>query len=217
MMKAIYHIRHKGKIAFLLLFLILIELHKNTLYQNDISKMGDSFSEVYADRLLVQDYILRFTNTIHQRKALVTESTGDIGFSLSRQNADLKILIAKYEKTRLTDQERIIFNSVKTRLSVMQLLEQKMLAAGSELVKHEMLAAYADKTGDLLNELQVLSGIQIAEGNRLNETSKSIVLNSVILSQFAWGLIIIIGLSMMVIVFANKAVIPKIRQNEFLN
>lgn len=217
MMKAIYHIRHKGKIAFLLLILIVIEIHKNTLYQSDISKMGDSFSEVYADRLLAQDYIFKFTNAIYQRRALMTELPQGQIHAINRQNVTLKALISKYEDTRLTDTESITFNSVKQKLAVMQLLEHEFFATHNDGLKQHMLLVYKDKTADILNELQILSGIQIAEGSRLNEKSKSIVLNSAILSEFAWALIIIMGLSMMVVVFAGRSLIPKIRQNEHLN
>jgi len=217
MMKAIYHIRHKGKIAFLLLILIVIEIHKNTLYQSDISKMGDSFSEVYADRLLAQDYIFKFTNAIYQRRALMTELPQGQIYAINRQNVTLRALISKYEDTRLTDAESVTFNSVKQKLAVMQLLEHEFFATHNDGLKQHMLLVYKDKTADVLNELQILSGIQIAEGSRLNEKSKSIVLNSAILSEFAWALIIIIGLSMMVVVFAGRSLIPKIRQNEHLN
>ncbi|MFA1773452.1 MCP four helix bundle domain-containing protein [Rufibacter glacialis] len=216
--------KHKTKAALLLALVLVLVLAKNFMDSKNVSKLGTSFASVYEDRLLVESYIYQLSDHLYQKKMMVDKNfyaAEDSGLPtrLKEKNAAISELLVAYEKTQLTETEATYFSSLKQNLQELSTLEQKyLLQPGTEqeqraLAKHRMDGQYAQAT----NHLHQLSGIQVAEGKRLNEQTKRIIAGSSILTQFELVLIIAIGVMIQMLVFASKSKLSKFPQNPILN
>lgn len=218
-MNSFYHIRHKGKIALLLFFLVCLELLNAISHENNMSEMDDTFSSVYHDRLIAQDYLYKLEEKIYLRKLTFAESIKNNWLDPLINNRDdsSRAIIANYEKTRLTIAERKLINEFKVEMEAILALEPVLLASGNQAYRQELLKRHDGLTDSMLQCLHGLSQIQMEEGRQLNAHSRKIVQFSTILNQFNWTLIIVIGLIILVLVFASKSSIPRLPQNEHLN
>lgn len=217
-MKWIYRIQQKAQIAFLLAIILVGILVKNVMERNNVSELGDSFSSVYEDRLLVESYIYQLSNHLYQKKLIFDNCNVDGNLmtyqnQLEKHNNDISNLIKEYEKTKFTETESTFFQSFKNSIRKITFLEtQYMMSAlgknNPELDEQFKLAAA---------DLQHLSTIQISEGKILSDQSKKIVAGSTILTQFELGMIIVIGLIIQALILASQSLTPKVTQNHNLN
>lgn len=217
-MKWMYRIQQKAQIAFLLAIILVGILVKNVMERNNVSELGDSFSSVYEDRLLVESYIYQLSNHLYQKKLIFDNCNVDGNLmtyqnQLEKHNNDISNLIKEYEKTKFTETESTFFQSFKNSIRKITFLEtQYMMSAlgknNPELDEQFKLAAA---------DLQHLSTIQISEGKILSDQSKKIVAGSTILTQFELGMIVVIGLIIQALIFASQSLTPKVTQNHNLN
>lgn len=217
-MNLLYDIRQKGKITILLIAVVFLIILSSNTYNEKINQMGDSFSEMYSDRLLAQDYIYKLADILHHRKyTLASKNVSDIDEIFKDYGIKISQLLANYEKTQLTKNESIQFKEFKKNVLVMILLEKKYLNSTNKDLKANLLRSQSNVLNLSLIQLDLLSEIQISRGKNLNDDSKKIVSFSSLLNQFDWALIIIIGLIIQVLIFTAKSSIPKHPQNQNLN
>lgn len=214
-MKLLYGIKHKGKIAFLFMMLIVVELFNNSSQSNNFTELENAFKEVYADRLIVQDYIYSMSEKIHEQKyGLMSEDVNNPELIL-RDNKEIEQLINQYELTKLTDKEKKVLLNYKKNVR-----EFEMLAAShvkkSNPEKSDKQACLL-KADEVLADLEELNNIQLSRSNKINSESVKIVSFAGTISQLNWALIIVIGLLIQAIVFTSGSVYPKFKQNEFMN
>lgn len=217
-MKWIYRIQQKAQVAFLLAIILMGILVKNVMERNNVSELGDSFSSVYEDRLLVESYIYRLSDHLYQKKLIFDncEVNGNaIAYrnEIEKHNTDISNLIHEYEKTKFTEKETTFFQSFKSSIRKITFLETQYLMSGSDGNNSELDDEFKIAAADL----QHLSNIQIAEGKILSDQSKKIVAGSTILTQFELGMIIIIGLIIQALIFTSQSLTPKVAQNHNLN
>ncbi len=218
-MKWIYSIQQKAQVAFLLAIVLLGVFMKNVIDRNNVSELGDSFSSVFEDRLLVESYIYKLSDHLYQKQLLIDQCSGQgnmnqVRLEIAQHNAAIKGLIQEYEKTKLTNQESLFFDSFKKNIQEMIMLENQYLKsqntslAGSSL-DHQFITATSN--------LDQLSSIQVAEGKTMTDHSKRIVAGSSILTQFELAMIIVIGLIIQALIFASNSLTPKNLQKHQLN
>lgn len=217
-MKWIYRIQQKAQVAFLLAIILMGILVKNVMERNNVSELGDSFSSVYEDRLLVESYIYQLSDHLYQKKLIFDNCKVDgntIAYKnqIEKHNEDISKLIHEYEKTKFTEKESTFFSSFKNSIRKMTFLETQFLMSASASANPELDNQFKIAAADL----QHLSNIQIAEGKMLTDQSKKIVAGSIVLTQFEFGMIIIIGLIIQALIFASQSLTPKVTQNHNLN
>lgn len=214
-MEALYSIKHKGKIAFLLLLLIVIELVSNGSQRDNFARLEEAFTEVYADRLVVQDYIYNMTEKIHHQKyRIMTDDKTSRNLLLKEQN-EIETLIKQYEHTFLTETEKtVLLGFIKNVREFEALNENYMKLEGNHLMEKNVCLKKADM---VLADLNKLNNIQLTRGENIKGESAKIVSFANTISQLNWAIIIIIGLFIQLIVFTANSVQPKVKQNEFLN
>lgn len=217
-MKWIYRIQQKTQVAFLLAIILVGILVKNLMERNNVSELGDSFSSVYEDRLLVESYIYQLSDHLYQKKLIfdnckVDGSTIAYRSQIEKHNEDISKLIKEYEKTKFTEKESTFFQSFKNSIRKITFLETQYMMSASERGNPELDEQFKMAATDL----QSLSTIQIAEGKLLNDQSKKIVAGSTILTQFELGMIIVIGLIIQALILASQSLTPKVTQNHNLN
>lgn len=220
-MEILYAIRHKGKIALLLLIIIFLGIFSSQTYNDNISKIGDSFSEVYSDRIIAQDYIYKMVKILHKVEFVLSQPfTDDLEKKIlftADDRVEISLLLENYEHTKLTAKEEVIFNEFKNNILVMIALEKKYLNEHNYDVRENIFKSQTYYLNQSLNQLDKLSEIQISRVKDLNEKSQKSVSFSTLLNQFDWALLIIIGIAIQMLIFSSKSSKPKQPQNQFLN
>ncbi|HMR58694.1 MAG TPA: MCP four helix bundle domain-containing protein [Cyclobacteriaceae bacterium] len=218
-MKWLYAIQQKAKVAFLLTIVLLGVFVKNVIDRNNVSELGDSFSSVFEDRLLVESYIYKLSDHLYQKQMLMDQCSGQgdldqIKAIITKHNVAIMALIHEYEKTRLTNQESLVFDSFKKNVKEMIILEEQYLKAQSTSVA---VSSIDQEFNTATRNLNMLSSIQIEEGKSMTDQSKKIVAGSSMLTQFELAMIIVIGLIVQALVLASNSLTPKIVQKHQLN
>jgi hypothetical protein len=218
-MKWVYSIQQKAQVAFLLAIILVAVYIKNLIDRRNVSELGNTFSSVYEDRLLVESYIYRLADHLYQKQMLIDQcslqgNSESIRLSMAQHNAVINGLIQDYEKTNLTNQESIYFESLKKNISKMISLENEYLEVQAGVPTAVSLDQQFFRTTKNLDQL---STIQIMEGKNMADQSKKIVAGSAMLTQFELAMIIVIGLIILALIFASNSFAPKHFQNHQLN
>ena len=222
-MKWAYSIQQKLKAALLLAVVCAVVLITNLLGRYHMGELGDSFSSVIKDRLVVESYIYMISDHLHQKKlALNTYSelaNPDVRSEIGLHNEFINKMLSLYDKTLLTEEEAVYLKDFKANITALQGLELHfMQSPPDEAAQHA-----ADLT--LLNEqfhlasanLFRLSQIQVKEGKTLNDKSQSIVNSSSLLTSFEMAMLICIAIILQIIVLASRPAISRKWQQSNLN
>ncbi|WP_337042513.1 MCP four helix bundle domain-containing protein [Emticicia sp. 17c] len=222
-MKWAYSIEQKIKAAIILTVIFVFLFIKNVSDKHHFNQLGDSFSAVYEDRLLAESYIYELSNHLSAKKLLVDdcsthENIGQIKEKLKLHNNAIQQLVVSYEKTRLTPTEEVLFKDFKKNVSKGLELEQKHIYESDFMMNAHTARQVLDESFySLLNNLNLLSNIQISEGEKLNKTSQKIVLGSASDTQFELSILFVLGTIILMLVFTSKSTMPKTPQNPSLN
>lgn len=219
-MNVLYAIKQKGRIILLLIALGALELANCNVYNNNIAEMGKSISEVYADRLMAQDYIYKLSAKIHERRWDLQKSINRQPEAVSLPEAhslSILALLRDYEKTKFTAEEKITYEEFRSNLFKMMTLQQRYAAMDEAPAKKVILQAYQASLNLSLQQLDHLSDIQMQRGKHLNADSQKIVSFSFFLNQLDWVLIFATLMLIMALIFATRTTFPKQFQNHLLN
>ncbi len=214
-MKWTYSIRQKFTAALLLTVVLGAVVLKNILDSRNVSQLADSFSSVYEDRLVVEAYIYKLADHLYQKKLIMdnclSNGDGNLQDKIAGHHRAITLLIAEYERTKLTDQETLFFQDFKNNIAALQALEENYIngTTTSEAL-HERFTGAAEN-------LQQLSLIQLDEGKNLRENSKRIAAGSSMLTYIE--LVILIGIAAIIqmLIFASGSIRSKFLQRPELN
>lgn len=224
-MKWAYSIQQKFKIALLLLVVLVLVLVKNIIDRNNVSKLGNSFSSVYEDRLLVESYIYELSDHLYRKKIMVDDCRSTEHFlalkkRITTHNIAIDTIVDDYARTKLTEAESFYFQAFQNNIADMKELEASYLnqqSIDSLLAQDALRTKMDEQFNAALRNLHQLSSIQISEGKLLQESSQRIVAGSSILTQFELILLIGIGICIQILIFASKSIFPKKPQQHQLN
>ena len=211
------------KAALVLTIAVVLIFAKSVVEENNVSELGTSFTSVYADRLLVESYIYKFSDHLYQKKILLDNCNAQTQLAqfkdqIAAHNAAILQVIGEYEKTKLTEAERVYFSDFKNRIaSIIQLEKAYWNAAAAPLMAEAHRVEIDGKVDEALQDLGQLSGIQISEGKSIHEQSQKIVAGSVMLTQFELVLLICLGLTILALLFATRPPVPRFPQQPGLN
>lgn len=192
-MKWTYSIKNKltaAAVLFALCVLVLLSNYNDRVHSREVKS---SINTLYADRLLVEGYILNLAGHIYQiREGLIrTDSSGaEIDSKLTTSLQAIDKIIEDYEKTKFTEAEETEFAQFKS-------LIQKIKTNNSGIDLKPL-------TLDALNTLNKLSDIQIEESKSILGKSEQLYRSSKISSDFGFALVIIILLILQALVFSSK-------------
>jgi hypothetical protein len=215
-MKWTYRIDYKFSSAIILGVICLLVTVKTIVERNNLAKLEDSFDSVYEDRLLPESYIFRLSEHLHQKINLMENPANDplrLKAEIGLHDLAINALIIDYEKTKLTVSEEIYFSEFKKSINGIAVFEENISGVTNEVLLQSTARLYNNAFGNL----QHLSGIQIAEGHSLNESSKRIMAGSAMLTELELVLLICAGAALHGLVLASKSIIPTRPQNHSLN
>lgn len=220
-MKWAYSIRRKISAALLLTAIFILLFVKNLVDSNNVAQLGNSFSSVYEDRLVVESYIYRMSEHLFRKKFMLdtcssAASAARIEPVVNAYNARIAALITDYEKTKLTEAEATYFNAFKENVANLKIHEGSYFRNAEDDAAN-IRGMINSEFNRAATNLDHLSSIQLAEGKILNERSKKIVAGSSILTRLEIGILIAIALMVLVLVFESTTRFFPSRGKESLN
>ena len=151
----------KWILAILVVFVLI--LATNLIDKRNFNSIRDSIVTIYEDRLIAKDIINEVSNAVHKKElALVT---GDSAFYKSENesvNHSIDNQIKRYKNTKLTEQERKVFEDLKKNI-------QLLLDAEKSNAPDQRIQEYIE---DVKENLSALSEIQLDEGKKQLMLSK---------------------------------------------
>ncbi|GAA4289646.1 hypothetical protein GCM10023163_01150 [Aestuariibaculum suncheonense] len=149
-----------------MIFVLIIAT--NLIDKNNFIQVRDSVVAIYEDRLIAKDLIFEMLKSVQQKEIAV--SLSDTTF-FENQNAEvnggLKILVSRFEQTKLTSEESNVFKDLKENLQ--ELLDAERQFSNSDYIDNTQVLKHIDGLKANLNDL---SEIQLKEGSRQMSISK---------------------------------------------
>lgn len=222
-MKWTYGIKNKTTAALLLAFILGLTLLTNLVERNRFKQLERSFSSMYEDRLMAENYLFHLYRNLKTRGDLL-ENIGTQGVNetmsqkLDQFRAQRSELVAKYSETYLTEEEAREFNTLNQELARINELEQSM--SNQQLngsIPAPLLRRHEEVTTQAFATLSALNDIQPQEGALLRNQSKKIILGSVFTSHFEMVILIIIGVIIQALIFSAKTTRPMSPQQQQWN
>ncbi|MGB0524174.1 MAG: MCP four helix bundle domain-containing protein [Flammeovirgaceae bacterium] len=162
----------KWIIGVLLIFVIV--LTTNLIDKGNFSRLRDSVTTIYEDRVVASDLIFEMTILIQEKEiALAISDTTFLNTKNDQANQELLALVARYKQTKLTHREQEIFNFLKGELENLIRLEEEYVNSESK----DTIAIFKS-IDEIVHHLYDLSKVQLKEGRRQmtlsNKTMESI-------------------------------------------
>ncbi|MFZ6053039.1 MCP four helix bundle domain-containing protein [Halocola ammonii] len=145
-----------------ILLILLIVLLTNLIDQDNFSKLRNSVTTIYEDRIVANDLIFEMSTAVQKKEIAV--ATKDSAFFSTQNgvvNRQIENHIERYEQTKLTEEERETFNDLKEELQNLKKLEEQFTA--SEAFEAEKMRRSID---EITSHLSDLSKIQLHEGRK---------------------------------------------------
>ena len=196
-MKWTYSVKNKMMASGALLLLCILVLLSNYLDRVHSRKVKAAISTLYEDRIIVQEYILDMTSSIYEIRHAVVQPSED----------SIKA------KTRIVTEISKVLNISDAYLETQfTTLEEKRYAEFMVLLKEFEQFGYKstqekiDWADNSIAVLHDLSSIQLAEGKLITGQAEGLYNSGKMLSQFAFGVTIIILLVLQALVFAFNTI-----------
>ncbi len=222
-MKWTYAIKNKTTAALLLTFILGLTLLTNLLERNRFKQLEQSFSSMYEDRLMAENYLFHLYENLKNKEDLL-ENIDIQGINVSTSQkldqfrAQRTELVAKYAETYLTEEEEKEFNALNQELTRINELEQSLSSREHQgSIPATLLRRHDEMTERAFATLSALNDIQPKEGALLRNKSEKIILGSLSISHFEMAILIIIGIMIQALIFSTKTIQPMNRQQQQWN
>ncbi|NUN99640.1 MAG: MCP four helix bundle domain-containing protein [Saprospiraceae bacterium] len=222
----IFSIRAKLKAAFFLALICIVVLVNIYWERSNIADINSSFCSIYDDRLLPATYVFHLTNHLYQKRLILehqlhhhdTLAIAEAKRRIAIHNAAMDTLIEDFESTYLVESEGRLLVDFKQELKDYNLLEKKLLESSQlRLPPDEDPAGLIPLFEANLEELTLLSQVQIDVGRAMRDDSMRMLANTKVLTMLEAALIVIIALVIQALVFASRSVAPPRPQRHDLN
>lgn len=224
-MKISFDIKQKTKVAILLFCIMACTLLIRTLEDRNIKSLNNSFSSLYADRLVPALLLFDIAEHLHAKQILVNnifqsnikvKLAEDLLNQISAHDAAINGFVLKYEKTYLVRSEKQLLSELKNSLDESKFVEYHISALNELTDTASGRQLFEAKTGETFNaavkSLKALINIQNQVGEELIKESAFIISDNKIYSSLQTALAVIIGILTVALVFASKAIIVPIEK-----
>lgn len=214
-MKWIYAIPQKFKITCILGSIIFCITLFTLLESRNVNNINRSVISIYTDRLIPATDIFFLAEHFYAKRTKLEgylksnpSSAANINAQLKHHNAKIEILINKFEKTYLVEEESVLFTSLKSSLDTYAALEsqivtQSLLTGIPTSIK--ILEARAFPMHDqAIRQLSQLTKIQSTVGTALLNKVKNDTAKSDLISNLQLIVCIVTGVLIVAIIFAAK-------------
>mgnify|MGYP000439277211 CR=1 FL=1 len=187
----------KWVLGILLVFVLI--LATNLIDRNNFLQVKKSVASLYEDRLLAHDHLFEMTRlNFEKEKAIITKNNAFFINEVKSNNAKFSAFVSKFEETKLTDKESIVFNSLKENLDVLLTSEQKYLKQSNS--NFDSLLPLLATVNENIAEL---SKIQISEGSNEMLLTEDAVANVELFTHIEIYLLIFLAIVIQIIIMYN--------------
>ncbi|WP_416445848.1 hypothetical protein ACH3O9_07475 [Leeuwenhoekiella sp. A16] len=195
-------VKQRWNFAFALFIVFGLVLTTNLLDRKHFNTAQDALTTVYEDRVVAQHYLYNMNTIIHQKEEQFLQKK--VRESLE-QDVILEELVEKYAATKLTLDERREFATLQQHLATLRKIEFKLRKKPS--IENQNIPAIFK---EIKKDLNILADIQMSESeNRTKIAQKSLNTNQ-LLSHMEFGLLLIIGVLLQLVIFYRVKNTPKI-------
>lgn len=202
-----FAIKQKMTAAVLLFAVIVLVMLTNMREQRTAKRISTAVTSLYEDRLVVAQYIHQLSKQMDGIIYLLEKEKTEDSTQINSYLAEVATLNALYEKTTLTETEKINFEQFK-----------KLCQTISRNNKDGDRSTVLSTARDAEKTLQTLSSIQVEEGkNKLDEVLDMTYFTN-LFSYLELVILIVIAVIIQALVFASKTIRSiKKPSNENLN
>jgi len=209
-MKDLKKYSNKTKAAFVLLLVMLIILLSNFNTLQNSKKTNENINAIHKDRLVVARYIFQYANALHFIKANTLETELDDTQKKEQIKASIQSIQnidRLYLETVLTPKEKNSFKAFQASCS----------AIGQQSQNKNWLQA-RQSSDQALQTLELLSQIQIEEGQSKLAHSNELHKGNTLLGELQIALLVILGSCALYLLMVKKNKISiKIPESPSLN
>ncbi|WP_066219661.1 MCP four helix bundle domain-containing protein [Formosa haliotis] len=182
-----------------ILMIFILIMATNLIDRNNFIRVRDSVVTIYEDRLIANDLIFEMLKSVHQKELALTVSDSTFFSSHNANvNTHLQSLVMRFEQTKLTPEEEVVFEDLKSNLSGLKDAETQYLSSG-----------FSNRTPvigtieDLKANLDDLSKIQLNEGSRQMSISKRALDSVQLFTQIEIFMLVFLAIVVQIIVMYN--------------
>lgn len=159
----------KWVLGILVVFLLIVAT--NLIDRNNFVRVRESVETIYEDRLIANDLLFELAKTVQEKEiAVLLTDTSFFRKQKEKANTDIQRFISRYEQTKLTKEESLLFDYLKTNIQTILKLEPEFINSRFKN-KNEILHQIS-----LVKEnLYDLTKIQLNEGSRQMSISKQAI------------------------------------------
>ncbi|PQJ75647.1 MCP four helix bundle domain-containing protein [Polaribacter gangjinensis] len=187
----------KWVLGILMVFVLIITT--NLLDRNNFVRVKDSVVSIYEDRLIANDLIFEISNSIKQKEiAIVTSNADFFKVANESENNNIEFSIERYEKTKLTPEERTVFDQFKANFDKLKTKESQFVQNGMEDKSNLLKLLF-----EIDENLHDLNKIQLNEGRRQMSISQKAIDTVELFTQIEIYLLVFLAIVVQVIVMYN--------------
>ncbi len=187
-------LNHKNNTGLTLVTVMGILILLVFTHRRNLAELQDSFSSMYADRLVTTDQLYELSHMIIDKKLLLDREGENIIGKRIHMNDSILQLLTKYEDTYLTVEEKALLSSLKNQIRISRQFELQYNNLSTSSQSEELKLELSKQYDLILLELKKLTNLQLQEGQMLTNESKKIVSSDIIAFRLEIGLFIILGL-----------------------
>lgn len=190
--------------------LLLLIYGKNLIERQAFKDISNTFSEVYNDRLVVDGYIFRISETLFQIQKLVDHCNIGYDYStvvdeIANHEQSIMAIVEDFEATKLSEIENDYLSDFKKIIvNDLSIKNYNLLYSDSSGVNQEQVKLYDQKISQARRDLENLSKIQLQEGEKLINKAKVQINRSQIWAQFEVALLIVLIIVLFLFLFRNS-------------
>jgi len=184
----------KWTLGILMVFALI--LITNLIDKNNFTRVKDSVVSIYEDRLVVNDLIFEMSKLVQEKEmGIVLSNTNSNTKKNSFIDEKMKDFIEKYEATKLTVEERTVFNNFKDNIQSLSKMESSVFDNDFKEKETKLTLVF-----EIKENLYDLTKIQLNEGKKQMSISQKAIDTVELFSQIEIYFLVFLAIVVQIIV-----------------
>ncbi|NCT10685.1 MAG: chemotaxis protein [Flavobacteriia bacterium] len=184
----------KWTLGILMVFALI--LITNLIDKNNFTRVKDSVVSIYEDRLVVNDLIFEMSKLVQEKEmGIVLSNTHSNTKKNSFIDEKMKDFIEKYEATKLTVEERTVFNNFKDNIQSLSKMESSVFDNDFKEKETKLTLVF-----EIKENLYDLTKIQLNEGKKQMSISQKAIDTVELFSQIEIYFLVFLAIVVQIIV-----------------
>jgi len=184
----------KWTLGILMVFALI--LITNLIDKNNFTRVKDSVVSIYEDRLVVNDLIFEMSKLVQEKEmGIVLSNTHSKTKKNSFIDEKMKDFIEKYEATKLTVEERTVFNNFKDNIQSLSKMESSVFDNDFKEKETKLTLVF-----EIKENLYDLTKIQLNEGKKQMSISQKAIDTVELFSQIEIYFLVFLAIVVQIIV-----------------